>query len=314
MKINNETKVGVLTAISVTLLVLGYNFLNGKDVFSSNREFVVKYPYINGIKVGNPIIINGYNIGRVREIDLQQDGTLDLTYGITADLEIPSDSKFIIKSLDLLGAKGVELLLGSSKTYAQEGDTLAGTLEQSLTESVNEQVAPVKAKAEKLLGSMDSLIQSMQAILTPQFRKNLNESILSVNQSLMEFESSVNRINTITKNVESITNNLKNNNQRINSILVNADNITDSLAASNLKQTVQNANKALKEFAEIGDKINKGQGSLGMLLSDKRLYDNLNNSAADLDKVLIDLKANPKRYVSFSIFGGGKTKEKKVKK
>lgn len=311
MKINNETKVGVLTALSITILVLGYNFLNGRDVFSSNREFVVQYPVINGLKVGNPIIINGYNIGRVREIDLRDDGKLNVTYGITADIAIPKDSRITIKSLDLLGAKGSELYLGKSTSFAEEGDTLLGDLEQSLTESVNEQVAPVKAKAEKLLGSMDSLIISLQSVLTPKFRKDIAQSVSSVNQSLIEFESSIGRLNTITKNVESITANLKNNNQRINDILANADKISDSLATSNLKQAVNNANRALIDFAEISEKINKGQGSLGMLVNNKALYENLNQSAADLDKIMVDLKANPKRYVSFSVFGGGAKKANK---
>ncbi len=311
MKISNETKVGVLTTIAVTVLVLGYNFLNGREVFTHRRELIVQYPYINGIKEGNPLIINGYNIGRVTNIELSNNGKLNITYGINEDIPIPSDSKIRIKSIDLLGAKGAELMLGSSEKYSEDGDTISGDLELSLSESVNEQVAPVKAKAEKLLGSMDSLILSLQAVLTPEFRKNISQSMVSINHSLAEFDQNIGKLNGIVQNVESITNNLSNNNQRISNILSNANKITDSLATSNLKEAVNNANKSLREVAFITNKINNGEGSLGMLVNDKKLYDNLNSAALNLDKLMIDLKSNPKRYVSFSVFGGSKKEKKK---
>jgi phospholipid/cholesterol/gamma-HCH transport system substrate-binding protein len=325
MKISNETKVGILAAFALTLLVIGYNFLKGKDLFTSSNEFVAIYKNVNGIKVSNPVLYNGLAIGRVSDLELDSSGKIVAVFSINEDVNIPDNSIAKITSTDLLGSKAVELIIGDSKTYLEDGDTISSGIELSLAESVNSQVLPVKAKAEKLLSTMDSILISVQYILNPNFRSNIDKSFASIKRSIETLEVTTTRVDTFVKyqsarfkvisaNVESITTNLKNNNQKITDILTNLDQITDSLAKSNILQTINNANKAIADVAVITQKINRGEGSMGLLINDKKLYENLNNSASDLDKLLLDIKQNPKRYISFSVFGGSKKADKKAAK
>ncbi len=316
MKLSNEVKIGLLGIVAIALFIFGFNFLRGQDLFSNNKEIYVEYQHIAGIKVASVVLYNGFSIGKVSELSLSKRGTIIATLNIQEDIDIPDNSVAKIVSQDLLGSKAIELMIGDSRSFINDGDTLNSDIELSLAESVNSQVLPVKAKAEKLLGTMDSILVSVQYILNPNFRSNIDKSFASIKRSIETLEVTASRVDTmvrfqsarlrtITTNIESITTNLKNNNQHISEILANVNQISDSLAKSNLLQTINNANKALADVAAITEKINNGGGSIGLLINDEKLYQNLNNSASDLDKLLIDIKANPKRYVRFSIFGGG---------
>lgn len=321
MKIANETKIGILTVFSVAILILGFNFLKGKDIFSNTMDLYGEYDHINGIKISNPVLYNGFAIGKVTDLEITPRGTILATLTLKTDIRIPDNTMAKIISQDLLGSKAIELIIGDSRSFLEDGDTVQTGYELSLTESVNSQVLPVKAKAEKLLGTVDSILLSVQYILNPNFRSNIDQSFASIKRSIETLEVTASRVDTmvkfqsarlktITTNIESITTNFKNNNQRISDILANVNQITDSLAKANILETIQNANKALADVALITEKINSGKGSLGLLINDEKLYNNLNSSASDLDKLMIDIKNNPKRYVHFSIFGGGNKKSK----
>ena len=321
VKISNETKVGSLTVIAITILIIGYNFLKGKDLFTNTVDYYAKYENINGIKVSNAILYNGFNVGKVTSLDLNEKGEVIATLTLQPDVKIPINTIAKIASQDLLGAKAIVLLFSDARTYHQEGDTLQSDVEMSLSESVNTQVLPVKAKAEKLLGTMDSILISVQTILNPNFRNNIDESFSSIKRSIETLEKTANRIDTlvkfqsarfanITANIESITSNLKNNNQKITDILTNLNQISDSITKVNFVQTIDNANRAIAQVASITEKINNGQGTLGQLVNDEQLYHNINQTAADLDKLMVDLRLNPKRYVHLSFFG---SKNKKYK-
>ena len=170
MKISNETKVGSLTVIAITILIIGYNFLKGKELFTNTVDYYAKYENINGIKVSNAILYNGFSVGKVTALDLNENGDVIATLTLQPNVKIPINSIAKIASQDLLGAKAIVLLFSDARTYHQEGDTLQAEVEMSLSESVNTQVLPVKAKAEKLLGTMDSILITVQTILNPNFR------------------------------------------------------------------------------------------------------------------------------------------------
>ncbi len=207
--------------------------------------------------------------------------------------------------------------LGPGENYAKDGDTLNANVQKGLLETVQ----PVQKKAELIIAKMDSILTSVNAILNPNFQKNVDRSFNSIAATLASLEatskkvdnlvgSEGSRISAILANVESISNNLRQNNQKISSILDNVNSITDQVAAANFKQTIENANKAVADLQVIVGKINQGEGTLGMLVNDTKMYENLNNASKNLDNLMIDLKANPKRYVHFSIFGGGNKKDK----
>ncbi|SMC95431.1 MlaD family protein [Pedobacter africanus] len=317
MKIANETKVGILAAFSIALLIIGYNFLKGNAIFSNETVLYAKYPRVDGLGVSKPVLINGFQIGRVDQLQLQSDGSILATLKIKGKYEIPKNSIARLEGTDLLGSKAIVMELGTGQDFAHDGDTLNANVAKGLLETVQ----PVQKKAELIIGKMDSILTSVNAILNPNFQKNVDKSFNSIASTLASLEatskkvdnlvgSEGSRISAILANVEAISNNFKKNNEKINGILDNVNTITDQVAAANFKQTVDNANKAMADLQAVVTKINNGQGSLGMLVNDNRMYENLNNASKSLDNLMIDLKQNPKRYVHFSIFGGGNKKDK----
>ena len=317
MKIANETKVGILAAFSIALLIIGYNFLKGNAIFSSETVLYAKYSHVDGLGVSKPVMINGFQIGRVDKLQLQPDGSIVATLKIKGKYEIPKNSIAKLESTDLLGSKAIVMALGTGNDFAQDGDTLYANVAKGLLETVE----PVQKKAELIIAKMDSILTSVNTILNPNFQKNVDKSFNSIASTLASLEatskkvdnlvgSEGSRISSILSNVEAISNNLKQNNQKINAILNNINTITDQVAAANFKQTIDNANKAVADLQGIVTKVNNGQGTLGLLVNDTKMYDNLNNASKNLDNLIIDLKENPKRYVHFSVFGGGNKKDK----
>jgi len=317
VKISNETKVGILAAFSIALLIIGYNFLKGNSIFSNETVLYARYTRVDGLAVSKPVLINGFQIGRVDKLQLQPDGTILATLKIKGSYDIPNNSVARLEGTDLLGSKAIVMSLGDAKQFAQEGDTLNSNVERNLMEAVE----PVQKKAELIIAKMDSILTSVNTILNPDFQKNVNRSFNSISATLASLEGTSRkvdglvgtegkRISAILANAEAISSNLKSNNEKINAILNNINNITDQVAAANFKQTIDNANKAVLDLQGIVTKVNNGQGSLGLLVNDTKMYDNLNNASKNLDELIIDLKENPKRYVHFSVFGGGGKKDK----
>jgi phospholipid/cholesterol/gamma-HCH transport system substrate-binding protein len=313
MKIANETKVGIMAAFSIAILIIGYNFLKGNAIFSNETILYAKYSHVDGLAVSKPVLINGFQIGRVDKLELQPDGSILATLKIKGKYEIPKNSIAKLEQTDLLGSKAIVMALGSGADYAQDGDTLNANVAKGLLETVQ----PVQKKAEVIIAKMDSILTSVNSILNPNFQKNVDKSFNSIASTLSSLEatskkvdhlvgSEGSRVSAILANVESISNNLKKNNEKINAILDNIGTVTDQVAAANFKQTIDNANKAVADLQGIVSKVNNGQGSLGLLVNDTKMYDNLNNASKNLDNLIIDLKQNPKRYVHFSVFGGGK--------
>jgi len=317
MKIKNETKVGILAAFAIALLIIGYNFLKGNSIFSNETNLLARYSRVDGLTVSKPVLINGYQIGRVAKLQLQSDGTILATLSINSKYEIPDNSIARLEGTDLLGSKAIVMELGNSKKMAEDGFVLNANVEKGLME----QVQPVQKKAELIIGKMDSILSSVNSILNPNFQKNVDKSFSSIAGTLASLENTSKkvdglvgsesaRIEAIFKNVEGITANLNNNNQKISDILTNINTVTDKFAAANFKETVDNANKAMMDLQAVISGIKDGKGSLGLLLNDRQMYDNLNSASKNLDALMIDLKANPKRYVHFSVFGGGNKKDK----
>ena len=230
------------------------------------------------------------------------------------DIKIPKNSIARLVSSDLLGSKAVEIILSDKTEFVENGDTLISATEQGLKESFNKQLAPLQAKAEILIGSIDSVMTVAKLMLNADARKNIDQSFLSFRNAILTLEktaikldnliiSEKPKISVILNNLSSISSNLSKSESKINSILSNVSNITDSLSKSQLKSAIFNAEKSVKELNILLSKINQGQGTLGKLIKNDSLYINLNKSAENLDKFLKDIKANPKRYVNFSIFG-----------
>jgi len=310
LKIANETKVGILAVVAIAILILGYSFLRGNDVFSREITLYATYERVDGLTESKPILVNGYQIGRVSKMQLLSDGQIRTEFKVKRDYGIPVNTVARLTSTDLLGGKAIVFELGDSPEYAKNGNKL----EADIQKNIMEQVEPIQKKAQDIAAVLDSVLSSINNTINADFQRDFNRSINSIANSLQNLEgitkqldglvvSERNRISHIVANVESITNNLKSNNERIGQVLANLDNITDQVAKADFAQTITSANRAMSDFQSITDRINQGQGSIGMLLNDEQLYNNLNQASKNLEELIADMKAQPGRYVHFSVFG-----------
>ncbi|MBX3162894.1 MAG: MCE family protein [Bacteroidetes bacterium] len=317
MKITKEFKIGLVVVCAIAALIWGISFLKGANVFSQKSYLYAVYPKIENLIPANPVQIRGFKIGQVSKISLIQKGgetQVLVQMVITEDADIPKNSIARAISSDLLGTKAIDIAIGNGKDLVKDGDTLVAETEQGLKESFNKQLAPIQAKAENLLGSMDTVMNTLSLLLSTKNRDNIDKSFESVRNALKSLEqtafkldalmaSEKEKLSAILGNLSAITNNLHQNEKKIDNILSNFSTLSDSLAKSELKSAITNADKTLKEMNELLARINAGQGTLGKLAKNDSLYNNLNKSSEDLDKLLQDLRKNPKRYVHFSIFG-----------
>jgi phospholipid/cholesterol/gamma-HCH transport system substrate-binding protein len=311
VKLRKEVKAGLVVVVAVGLLVYGFNFLKGRDIFSTSLDLYARYKNIDGLTANNTVNINGFKIGTVRDIKLDPASNELIVHFIITDndVKITKGSKAQIGSDGLLGNKALSIFIKSGAPEVEDGDTLVGDIEGSLKDAVNEQILPLKAKLESLVSSVDSVVTVFQTILNKEAREDLIASFASIRESLRNFEHTSQTLDTmvtaerktfsqILANINSISSNLAANNEPLTKAINNFANISDSLSKANLKGTIDNANLSLSKVAEVMDKINRGEGSMGMLVNDKKLYNDLDKATKDLDELIIDIKKYPGRYLS----------------
>ena len=309
---NKELKIGLVAIITIGALFIGVNYLKGLNVLSSSITYYAQYENIGGLQVGSSVLVNGYKVGAVSDIDLliENNQQLLVTISIEKEFAMPSNTVCKIVNQDLMGTKGISLLLGDATDFLEVGDTLNGSVEGTLQDEVNAQILPLKNKAEQLIGSMDSVMMIVTAVLNKDTRESLRNSLQSLDktfllmsETMLKVDSMVavndDRITKVVKNLESITSNLESSNGDIKNILTNFSTLSDSLAKADIASVLKNINS-------ITTKINNGEGSIGLLLKDDKIYDNFEKSTRELAELLEDIKRHPSRYVNFSIIGGGK--------
>lgn len=325
MKYSREIKVAVIVVISIALLIYGLNYLKGVDVLEKHREYYAVYDHIEGLLPDNAVQINGFKIGKVNQITFHPDNSGHIVVGFVVSgdaIRVPKNSVARISSLDLLGSKAISIELGNSVVMAEPGDTILSAIQASLQDEVNKQVQPLKEKAEALISSIDSVMIVVQTVFNKNARENLTKSFESIQRAIETFERTSlrldtlmaeekNRINDIMRNIDFITKNIRSSNDQLTNIINNISTFSDSLVKADIVSTIEHTDKAMTEFSGIIQRINKGEGTVGMLVKNDSLYKNLELSAGALENLLKDLEQNPKRYVHFSIFGKKDKKEKK---
>lgn len=319
-KISNEVKVGFLVVVAIGLLIWGFQFLKGKNIFESRNSYYAIYNRVDGMDESSPVMINGLKVGLVTDIYFHPDksGRIIVKMLVENTYQIPDSTTAEIYSADLMGSKAVRLNLTKYKKYYKSGDTLISEIEQDLKTQVSAQMLPLKMKAEELMLSIDSVMSVIQNIFNENTRENLTKTFASIKTTIQNLERTSISLDTLMQNekyvlarifanIESITANLKNNNEQITKVLTNLSAISDSIQQSNIKTTILTANKVLEQANSVIGKINRGEGSFGLLINNDTLYRNLENASRNLDKLMKDIKENPKRYLHFSVFDFGKT-------
>lgn len=315
MKYRKEIVIGLVFIAALALFIWGFSFLKGFNLFKEQRVLYAVYERVSGLTKANPVSINGLKVGQVSDIyfDPNFSGKIIVEITIETQLPIPKNSVALIYSSDLMGSKAIDLKLGTDSLLVVNGDTLSTKVEASLKEAVNQQIQPLKAKAEELIMSIDSVVTVIKQIFNEQARENLTSSLASVQATFENLESaSYNldqmiaaekvRFGEIMYNLESITTTIRENEDDIDNIISNFSVISDSLAQADIPRTFANINRVVGDVADIVEKIDNGEGTLGMLVNNESLYRDLQKSAQQLSLLLEDLRVNPKRYVRFSLF------------
>jgi phospholipid/cholesterol/gamma-HCH transport system substrate-binding protein len=304
MKVSQEVKVGLLAVVSLLMFYFGFRFLKGSDFFSSTHKYQAVYDNIDGLTASNPIRINGLSVGRVKAIEILQDqgNKLLVTLEINKDIRVTQGSKAFLEDDGLLGGKSIRLAIAPTAAVLDDGGKLIGIKESGLSALIREKTLPV-------LNNVDSLTYQLNRVVA-QFDQTgvlLNQTLRSANAAVgtLGLTVSENRagLQTTLANVNKLSSSLIETEKQLKPILAKADTFADSLQGLQLKQTLGSVNKTIDNLQHILADINSGRGSLGKLTSDEQLYRNVNATTASLEKLLTDLRENPKRYVHFSLFG-----------
>jgi len=307
--------IGATFILAIVIFVWGYNYLKGKDLFSKQRIFYSRYHKIDGLVTANPVLINGKQVGSVNKIYFTPDhsGDLMVVFLIKDKFPIPKNTVARIINATLLGAKSVDLKLGNSKVLAQSGDTLRGSVEVTLKNEVNSALAPMKARAERLLSNVDTLVRSISELFSKNAKGNLKKSITDVagtlhnlNITTAELKDMVENNNVHVSrtlaNLDSLSSTLMDSRGDLQATIHNFKNISDTLSKVELAQTIYQTKKSLVRINLLLKRINQGQGTIGSLMANDSLYIELNRSALELNRLLKDIRENPHRYLKFSLF------------
>jgi len=311
-----ETKIGIFIIVISALFFWGFNFLKGRDIFHRKTDLIAIYNEINGLTPSSPVYLNGIKIGQVNDIYFCPDGSgkIVVEFFIQSNIKIPVDSRVTIFNADIMGTKALDIKKGVSNVYAKDNDTIESRLQESIQEQVYIKLRPLVKKIENAIIDIDTILSSIKNIFNDKTQKDIVKLIENTELSMANLKHSTgiadtflssyqNQLALIVSNLQNITTTLKNNSSNINNTLRNINSISDSLAKSDLNKTINETKLVIDKLSKITEKINKGEGTIGLLVNNDSLYKQLKNSSENLNNLLIDMKAHPKRYVHFSIFG-----------
>lgn len=301
MKISNEIKIGLMAVIAIALLIFGYNFLKGKNLLEDSRTYYAVYDQVEGLNQSSAVTINGLQVGTITDITIREDAKLVVSMNIKNEFPFSKTSIAEIYGGDLIGGKSVAIVPDfDNKNIAKPGDTLEGKIEVGLLELVNDKLSPLQQKIEDGVSSVDTLLNSINYIMDDKTNKSLKNSILKFNETIDQLSETSKDINgLVKKNSDNFTVTIKN----LSEMSEKFNRVSDTLSEIEFNKLISNLEKSLAQVNSITQKIDGGEGSLGMLINDENMYKNLENTTKQMEELLRDMKLNPKRYVHFSVFG-----------
>lgn len=303
-----EIKIGIFGLCVLVILFFGIKFLKGSDIFQKENTYYAYYNDVSGMLVSSNVLVNGLRVGYVKEIEATNERADNflVTFTCSSDIKIPQDSKITLFSADLLGSKALKLQLGTSSKIIEDGDTLSSDRELGMLDNLGASVTP-------LMNNLDSILTSLNKILNTQTQNSLQNTIANLETTTSKLSSiscdldnlmtsEKTKLAKIIENTESITANFKENNEKLSNIIANVDNIVDSAAKANIGTTLIETGKSIEKLNTVLGVIEKGKGNVGLLINDEELYKSLDNSAKNLNKLIEDIKENPKKYINVSVF------------
>ncbi|OFY59578.1 MAG: hypothetical protein A2V50_05565 [Bacteroidetes bacterium RBG_19FT_COMBO_42_10] len=309
MKISHEVKVGAVALLTIIVFIWLYNFLKGKDFFKSTAYYYCVYDEIGGLAESSPVEINGYKVGIVQSIDFldETSGQLLVTFSVSKDFRLPVNTVAEIVPVSIIAGMKVQFLFGDGPGFYDYEDTIPGKLTASLLTTIESEFGPVKQRIINLLDVVDSVIASVDEVMNPEFRNNLNGTIANLNSTSESIDNILGakekELKTTLDNITRFSQMLSDNSSKMSSSISNLESVTDTLASADIYSSVMNLKESLEKTSLLLENLNEGKGSAGQFLTNDTLYNNLSSSLESLNLLLKDLKENPKRYVHFSVFG-----------
>ena len=321
LKVSNETKVGALSAVAITLLILGFNFLKGRT-YTGKTFLFAKFKTIDGLLPSNAVTINGFQVGTIVDIN-ETDADLShilVQVKLVKDIRIPNTAMATIKS-NPLGSTTMEIKFDTSQavtSFLKTGDTLragvAGSIMSTITNAFDQKLQPTIDKVKATLQSLDEVLLNLNSVLDPNTKGNLqsvianaNKATVSIVQSTASLEQLLNtKTGNMAKSLENVavfSKTLADSKDEVTGIMQNVQKTTETLAKMELDKTIRSMNEAIGGLKSTIEKVNSKDGTLGSLINDKRMYNNLTSTVNSMNLLLQDLRLNPKRYVNVSVFG-----------
>lgn len=283
------------------LLIFGYSFLKGTNLLEKHREFYVKYDNVEGLAQSAPVTINGLTVGKVQNITFANSkGGLVVKFTVEKDFDFSKNSIVRIYSSGLIGGKNLGIFPKYDEYVAKSGDTLKGDVEDGMLTAVTKALGPLERKVNNTLATVDTLLLNVNAIVDENTRNNLQEAIVNLNTTLNSFAGVSEKLNRVLGNN---TGKLDNTFTNLDRTANNLSQLTDSLSQLETGKLVRDLQDMVDRMDKIVAGIDNGEGSVGKLLNDDKLYENLEGASRQLEQLLQDVKLNPKRYVHISVFG-----------
>lgn len=307
MKRSREVKTAVLAIGSILLFIFGYSFLKGTNLLDKDRTFYVTYDNVQGLAKASPVTINGLMVGKVKDIVfLNQKGKLLVSFSIRkSDFKFSKNSLVRIYSSSLLGDKSLGIYPQyDPENMAVSGDTLVGSVEDDMLVAVTKALGPLEKKVNNTLTTLDVLLHSISDVLDPKTRVNLQQTIANLNTTMESLNGASNSLNTL---LQDNTTKLNNTFTNLDKMATNFNSLSDSLSKLETGKLFTELQNVVTRFDTITSALENGEGSMGQLLKDEQLYQNLKGASKQLDELLEDVKLNPKRYIHISVFGKNNT-------
>ncbi len=303
MKISKEVKTGILAILGIILFVFGFNYLKGQNLLDSSRKFFVEYDHVGGLVPATPVTINGLTVGKVKSIGFTDDGSGKLLVELMVDndFQFSKNSTAELYDTGIIGGKAIAIIPAMDNAEAAKNNTyLKSTVKAGLTDLVTQKLNPLQEKIESAMASADSLLINLNDVFDAKTKANLKSSVANLNSTIASFKTTSVSINKMISDNQGKLNNTLTNVDQISS---NLSKVTDSIAQANLGKTIEDLQSTISNFDKMLTSIEDGNGSIGKLMKDEGLYNNLEGASKQLEELLQDMKLNPKRYVHFSLFG-----------
>ena len=298
MKLSKEVKTGILATASIGIFFIGFYFLKGSSLFSNNKQYYCFYSNVDGLQNSANVLVRGLIVGHVSDMKLIDDKGVNVTISISKKIEIPQGTIATIVSSELLGPKTINLKLGPGPEKLEGGATLIGEKEKGMLDNVSGELTPRLQELKVTIAAIDTAMAGINAVLVPI--KTTANNLAALTGTLNQQSG---QIAAIMHNLNSFTANLERQNDTIKQMMANLNSVSRQLANAPIQKTVTELQLTVAQMKTIMDKINSNQGSLGLLINNKDLYNNLNSAVNSMQKLTDDLKAHPSRYINISIFG-----------